>query len=162
MSVFDRVRRWNVFALLVAVLAIGFEPAASWSAQDGDRIAKHLTVNSIQDPIPGHAQHQVAILLPPANGTIYTGTVSYTASIPVEVVVFHAYEPVKDAHGSVLVGTIGDKPYAISVMQFSNDVPVTNSATVNFTGSAMALHTLNGKPFTATVTVDAVRRTLTP
>jgi hypothetical protein len=45
----------------------------------------------------------MAILLPPTAGQLYTGTLTYTASKPVEVVVFHAYadkEPDAE-HGQV-------------------------------------------------------------
>lgn len=161
----EQFTRWSIWAFLLTVLAGWAQPATSWSAQDGVHIAKHITVTSIQDPIPGHAQHQLGMLLPPEDGAIYSGTLTYTASKPVEVVVLHAYDAhVKpDAeHGDVLIGLINGKPYAISVMQFSNNVTATNSATVSFTGSGVALHTLSGEKFTATASLDATRRKPTP
>lgn len=161
----NRFVRWSMWTFLLTVLAGWSQPATSWSAQDGDHVAKQMTVTSIQDPIPGHAQHQLGMLLPPEDGVIYRGTLTYTASKPVEVVVFHAYDAkVKPdtEHGDVLTGMIGGKPYAISVMQFSNNIKATNSATVSFTGSGVALHTLGGEKFTATASVDAVKRKLTP
>lgn len=98
-------------------------------------------------------------------GKVHTGTLTFTASKPVEVVVFHAYrpeqEPDKD-HGGLAIGQINGKPYAISVMQFPNAVQAPNSATVAFTGSGLALHTLNGAKFTATASVDAVQQPVTP
>jgi hypothetical protein len=161
----DRLIRWSVWTILLTVLVGWSQPATSWSAQDGEHIAKQLTIMSAQDPIPGHAQHQLGMLLPPEDGAIYSGTLTYTASKPVEVVVLHAYDAkVKpDAeHGDVLTGTINGKSYAISVMQFTNNVKATNSATVSFTGSGVALHTLNGEKFTATASIEAERRKLTP
>lgn len=96
---------------------------------------------------------------------IYSGTLTYTVNKPVEVVVFHDSDtkakPDGD-HGDMLTGMINGTPYAISVMQCSNDVKATTSATVSFTGSGVALHTLNGQKFTATATVNAARHTLTP
>lgn len=157
--------RWSVWTFLLTALGWWLQPATSWSAQDGNHIAKQMTVTSIQDPIPGHAQHQLGLLLSPEDGVIYSGTLTYTASKPVEVVVFHAYDAkVKPdtEHGDVLIGMINGKPYAISVMQFTNNVKATNSATVSFTGSGVALHTLSGEKFTATASLEVTRHTLTP
>lgn len=161
----QRFIRWSVWTFLLMTAAVWSQPATSWSAQDGEHIAKQITVTSIQDPIPGHAQHQLGMLLPPEEGVIYSGTLTYTASKPVEVVVLHAYDAKvnPDAeHGDVLIGMINGKPYAISVMQFSNNIKATNSATVSFTGSGVALHTLSGEKFTATASLEATRHKLTP
>ena len=134
-------------------------------SKEGTRIVKQMSVVSIIDPIPGHAAHQMAMVLPPVKGQTYRGVVTYTASKPVEVVVFHEYhaekEPGKE-HGGVLTGPIDGRPYAISVMQFSNNVAATNSATVTFTGNAVALHTLSGEKFSAPLSVNAVQDSNTP
>lgn len=140
-------------------------PDARADSKGGKRIAKQMTVVSITDPIPGHAAHQMAMLLPPVKGQTYQGVVTYTASKPVEVVVFHEYHAEKEPdaeHGSVLIGLIDGKPYAISVMQFTNNVAATNSATVAFTGNAVALHTLSGDKFSATASVHAVQEKNAP
>ena len=138
---------------------------ADADTKEGKRLAKQMTVVSMTDPIPGHSAHQMAMLLPPAKGQTYTGVLTYTASKPVEVVVLHEYHADKEPgaeHGTVLIGLIDGKPYAISVMQFSNNVPATNSATVAFTGNAVALHTLSGAKFSATASINAVQESITP
>ncbi len=122
-------------------------------------------MTSVVDPIPGHADHQIAILLPPTAGQLYTGTLTFTASKPVEVVVFHAYQAEKEPdaeHGEVLVVPFEGQRYAVSVMQFVNEVQATNSATVVFTGSGLALHTLTGDKFTATASIQATQEPLSP
>jgi hypothetical protein len=45
------------------------------------------------DPTPGHEQqHQaVTVLLPRNDSKIYSGTVTYASSIPVEVIVLHPF-----------------------------------------------------------------------
>ncbi len=143
---------------LFALLAPAY--AGSGSAK---KVIKQVTMISIVDPIPGHGAHQLALLLPPEPGKIFTGTLTYTASKPVEVVVFHEYHLNKKpdaAHGNVLIGEIGGKQYAISVMQFSNDVKATHSTTVNFAGSGLALHTLNGAQFTTSATINVVQESI--
>ncbi|HJU05273.1 MAG TPA: hypothetical protein VJ692_08960 [Nitrospiraceae bacterium] len=161
----NRFVRLSLSTFLLTAQAGWLQPVTSWSAQDSEHVAKQMTITSMQDPIPGHAQHQLGMLLPPEDGAIYSGTLTYTASKPVEVVVLHAYDAkVKpDAeHGDVLTGMINGKPYAISVMQFPNNIKATNSATVSFTGSGVALHTLSGEKFTATASIEAARHHLTP
>lgn len=121
---------------------------------------KQASMLSVQDPMPGHSAHQIALLLPPEENVVYSGTLTYTASKPVEVVVLHEYTPAQEpdsAHDVLLIGEVGGKRYAISVMQFPNAAPITNAATIPFTGSALALHTLNGEPFTATFSLKAKR-----
>ena len=116
--------------------------------------------SSVQDSMPGHSAHQIVLLLPPEENVLYSGTLTYTASKPVEVVVLHEYAPAQEpdsAHDVLLIGEVGGKRYAISVMQFPNAVPITNSTTIPFTGSALALHTLNGEAFTATFSLNATR-----
>jgi hypothetical protein len=49
----------------------------------------------MQDPLPGHQLHQIVIAaLPRADGKIYSGVVTFTASVPVEVVVLHDYKSI--------------------------------------------------------------------
>ncbi len=130
------------------------------AAGEGKKVIKQLTLISGTDPIPGHGGHQLILLLGPETGKVFTGTVTFTASKPVEVVVLHEYNPDKmpgKDHGNLLIGEIAGKKYALSLMQFSGDMKVTNSSTVNFTGSGLALHTLNGQKFTATATVNAIQ-----
>jgi hypothetical protein len=51
-----------------------------------ERIVRQGTITSIQDPLPGHEEHQAAILLPlRQDGSIYSGVLTYTASAPVEL-----------------------------------------------------------------------------
>jgi hypothetical protein len=135
-------------------------PSARADTKGSRRVVRPMTVTSIVDPVPGHADHQLALLLPPDPDRVYSGTLTYTASKPVEVVVFHAYEADREPdpeHGNVVVVSVDGKRYAVSLMQFSNDVKVTNSATTAFTGNGLALHTLNGDKFTATATVQAIQ-----
>ncbi len=148
-------------ALLIS-LSVSLPMAA---AGEGKKVIKQVTLTSATDPIPGHGGHQLILLLGPETGKVFTGTVTFTASKPVEVVVLHEYNVKKTPgmdHGNVLVGEIGGKKYALSLMQFSGDMKVTNSSTVNFTGSGLALHTLNGQKFTATATVNAIQESIQP
>ena len=47
------------------------------------------TISSAQDPGKGHENHQLAIILSPNEGTLYDGSLTYTASEPVQVAILH-------------------------------------------------------------------------
>ena len=131
------------------------EPKAS-SVEIGGSIAQQGTVTSTQDPLPGHEAHQLAILLPPrVDGSIYEGTLTYTASKPVEVVVLQNFAnntAVDSFYGGLATAPLGEGTVAISLISPQYSGPI-NAASLPFAGNALALHTINGDPFAATYTV---------
>ena len=116
--------------------------------------------------------HQIVVALPiRSDGAIWTGTVTFTASKPIEIEVFHKYNPSvtpDTAHGQPYNARwIDGNRYALSTMtMFSNTpVSVTNSpistGSLVFTGSALLFHKTDGIPFAVTYTIDAVAKPLT-
>src|SRR5438093_4288901 len=112
--------------------------------------------------------HRIVVALPiRRNGKIWTGTVTFTASKPLEVEVEHKhdrYTVVPDArhgepnHGKWFDGT----NIALSTMtMFTNtlvsvaNIPI-STGSFTFTGSALVFHKTDGVPFTVTYTLDAV------
>jgi hypothetical protein len=123
---------------------------------------RQATVASGQDPLPGHESHEIAFVLPPrSDGGVYSGVLTYTASKPVEVVVLHNYDPQNstafpEAYGTELTSPLPDGTGNIAITLFQPPYEAgINSASVPFTGNALALHTLEDDPFTATYTVNA-------
>ena len=104
----------------------------------------------------------LAFILPPRNdGGVYSGVLTYTASKPVEVAVIHNYDPqnstsIPEEYGteftSPLPGGTGYIAITLFQPQYLGDV---SAASVPFTGNALALHTAEEGPFTATYTVNA-------
>jgi hypothetical protein len=132
----------------------------------------HVTIQnttvSAQDPLPGHQGHQLALILPPrTDGKLWVGTVTWTASKPVELVVLHGYTNVTSdaAHGVPLKAPFGSGAVAITLIAPSQSGTIVSgpvpSGSVPFAGTAVALHTLSGQKFTATYTVDATANTPT-
>ncbi|HEX5904683.1 MAG TPA: hypothetical protein VFY50_01405, partial [Candidatus Nitrosocosmicus sp.] len=122
----------------------------------GESFAQQGTLTSIQDPLPGHEGHQLALILPPRDdGAIYEGTLTFTSSKPTEVVILQnfANETAVDAfYGGVATAPLGEGTVAISLLtpQFG---PIA-SASLPFAGNALALHNIEGEPFAATYTVS--------
>jgi len=73
---------------------------------------------------------------------------TFTSSEPVEIVVLHEINS-NDAKGQPTWTIDGNTIYAISLIDLK-----TKSGSFEFTGAALALHSLNSKEFTSTVSVD--------
>lgn len=90
------------------------------------------TSKSIQDPLPGHEMHQVVTAAPSrSDGKIYSGLVTFSASVPVEVIVFDPFK---------LMTT------------------TTKADSLPFEGAALTFHQSEGKPFTVEYTINATLR----
>ncbi|MFQ5572888.1 MAG: hypothetical protein ACE5EJ_01410 [Nitrosopumilaceae archaeon] len=105
------------------------------------------TITSSQDPGQGHESHQIALILSPNLGTLYDGTLTYTSSEPVKIAILH--EISKDEVKDQPTWTVdGNTVYGLSLIDQGS-----NAGSIEFTGSALALHSDSSK-FTATVSVD--------
>lgn len=135
------------------------EPTAA--KPQGRMFVAQKTGISAPDPLPGHSMHQMVMVVPPrADGKIWDGDVSWTSSQPVEVVILHMYNStgVDDKHGEPLNAALPDgsgNKVAITLYKDPSDTPAPSGST-HFTGTALAFHTLDGKPFTVTYSVKAV------
>ena len=126
-----------------------------------DTVTIQKTGVSNTDPLPGHSGHQLVMALAPrSDGKVWVGTVTWTASKPVEVVVLHGYNSsvtADAAHGQPLTAPFGKGTVAISLIKTPSGTPVASGA-MPFAGNALAFHTLSGDKFTVTYTVDATAK----
>jgi hypothetical protein len=106
------------------------------------------TITSLEDPGQGHESHQLALILSPSEGTIYDGSMTFTASVPIQIVVLHEINE-NDAKGQPTWTIDGKKIFGLSLIDKG-----TKSDSFEFTGAALALHSANSQEFTATVSVD--------
>ena len=140
-----------IITISVVVASIILIPALTEQFADAKSRKKiHFTetLTSSQDPGQDHENHQLAIILSPNEGTLYDGSLTYTASEPVQIVVLHEI-PSTQAVNQPTWTVDGETIYAISLIN-----PNTNAGSFEFTGAALALHTMNTDQFTATVSVD--------
>lgn len=106
------------------------------------------TITSSQDPGQGHESEQLALILSPNQGTLYDGSLTYTANQPVQIVILHEILN-EQAKGQPTWTVDGKTIYGLTSID-----PGTNSGTIEFTGAALALHSKQSSPFTSTVSVD--------
>lgn len=132
---------------LLGILSISDISNQFVDANSRKKIHFTQTIHSLQDPGIGHEGHQLALILSPSEGTIYDGSMTFTASEPVQVVVLHEINE-NDAQGQPTWTIDGKKIYGLSLIEKKQ------SDSIEFTGAALALHSKNSQEFTATVSVD--------
>jgi hypothetical protein len=159
----------GLIAISIPALAInanaqvpGMIPQQS-STDEQDTVTIQKTGVSSTDPLPGHSAHQLVMALPPrSDGKVWVGTVTWTASKPVEVVVLQGYNSsvtADTAHGQPLTAPFGNGAVAISLVKTNSGTPIA-SGSLPFAGNALAFHTLSGAKFIVTYTVAATAREL--
>jgi hypothetical protein len=114
------------------------------------------TKSSQEDPLSGHTREQVsAILLPRSDNGVYSGVLTYSASKPVNVEVWHIFNPGnKTAIPTRTFGTMKAADYQGKGYAISDITPTGASGSVPFSGNVLLLHATS--PFTVTYTVNAV------
>jgi hypothetical protein len=132
----------------------------------GDKIIQQGTVTSDVDPLKGHEGHQAAVILPPRNDSaLYAGTLTFTASKPVQVAVINKYD-IDNALSSQAAERFGNLMTAQAPWNTSTTVtPLmmnmdyldspTLSKMIPIVGNLVALHTMDGEPFIANYAVVA-------
>jgi hypothetical protein len=173
--------RYKILAplLILPILTLGtilatdlfnFPNSGAVFAQEGEKtsnqIVKQGIATSSPDPLPGHQAHQsITILRLAPDNTVYSGRVTFTTTQPVEVQILHrsmenTTHSIPENFGKLTIiplpGNNGQVIITNVVPKFTEGATgSTFAASVPFSGNAVALHNLEGKPFAAAYTVTA-------
>lgn len=159
-------------AAIAITLQMGYATAQQ---QSNNSTIVRVQKTALSAPAPvtaqGHPTHQVVFALPLRDdGRIWSGTVTFTASKPIEIEVMHRYSPAvapPAEYGQPPVAVINGTTITYSHMTGIVDTPILSgdspisSGTFDFTGSALVFHKRSGESFTVTYTIDAVAKNLT-
>jgi len=142
-----------IFILIVGVLITSIISLSTFSDQYVDagstkKVHFTQTITSSQDLALGHENHQLALILSPNEGTIYDGSMTFTSSELVKVIVLHEISQ-NDVHGQDTWSVNKNTIYGLSLID-----PEKKSGSFEFTGAGLGLHSINSKEFTTTVSVD--------
>ncbi len=143
--------RKHLALLVIGVFVVGMTLMSLTSEQfvdAGSRKKIHFTqtVTSSQDPGQEHSD-QLALVLSPNEGTIYDGSMTFTSSEPVQVMVLHEITP-QESRGQPTWTVDGRTIYGLSLTDLMD------SGSSEFTGAALALHSPSSNEFTVTLSVD--------
>lgn len=178
--------RTNIIILIISILSVVILNHIFTSVYGQTPSAINLqklnsvTIQNTSSSMPGvsakinnqEIPHSIVVALPiRSDGKIWTGTVTFTASKPIEVEVLHKYLPVVQPdikHGEPSNAKWFDgTPIALSTMTMFSNTPVTitdkpySAGSFTFAGTSLVFHKTNGQPFSVTYTLDAVTKNLT-
>jgi hypothetical protein len=126
------------------------------------KIVQQGIVTSSTDPLPGHEAHQSAVILRLRNdNSVYDGTLTFTASKPVEVQILHrslnsTTPTIPEGFGTLNVLPLPGNEGSVTISNIIPEYPEgAFVATVPFSGNAISLHNINGEPFVASYSVAA-------
>jgi len=105
-------------------------------------------MESMQDPGVGHEQHQLAVLLAPSD-KVYSGTLQYDASEPIQLVTLHGPLGPGEDSGQAIWTPDGETKFALTFVD-----PKKASGEWKFAGNALAVHTMKTTPFTVDYKID--------
>jgi hypothetical protein len=132
-----------------------------------EEIVLQGTVTSEPDPVPGHEQHDRAEVLPlRQDGSVYVGTLTFTASEPVDVVLLNiqnlndteqqTINATTDDFGTLLTARLPDGTnIAINLITPDYGTTAVPTTSLPFVGNGLWLHTTTGEPFIANYAVYA-------
>ena len=108
------------------------------------------------DPIRGHQMHQAVVILPPRNDTkIYSGTLTFSSSHPVELIVSHPFNltqtPENNATFIPEPLTVPGQNTALTILHEIGQGAQFD--TIPFAGSSLSLHNRAGQNFTVSYSV---------
>lgn len=109
---------------------------------------------SDQDPGLGHEGHQLVVLLPP-NNNVYSGTLSYDASEPIQLVTLHGPLADGDDAGQPIWTPDGETKFALTLVD-----PKNAQGEWKFAGNAMGVHTMNTEQFTVDYKIDYTEKAM--
>lgn len=132
-----------------AFLALSMDgQAASASSESAEQKYRFTqTIASSSSPGLGHEGHQIVRVLEPSDGIIYSGTLTYVTSEPVDIVVLHEIDPA-DSLGQAVWIIDDDTVYGWTLVDIDS-----KAGSFEYAGAGLLLHT-GGDAFTATVTVE--------
>ena len=151
-------------ASVITVAAINQQEAEA-VVKVSSSMKRHFSVQTSQESgacaFGGHNDQIVMAVPPRTDGRMWKGTVTWTASKPIEVTVLHGYDPGKatglEETGEPITATFADGTVALTMLKYGTGT-AGSAGTLNFAGDALAFHNSDGEPFAVTYSVDALAK----
>lgn len=122
--------------LAVSVVAITSlqKTAEAQRSQDLKRVIGTFNEASEAHDAEGHSAHEVVYYVYPQEGIIYTGQLTFSTSIPVDILVYHDVTGEEDTAGLTL-HKVNDRTYAVTALMKNS-----TGGSVEFTGAGILAH----------------------
>src|SRR5713226_10019950 len=110
----------TIFTVSAVILSIPLIKNKYINAGMIKKIQFTQTLTSSQDLGQGHDSEQMAIILSPNNGTLYSGSLTYTASEPVQIIILHQIDKA-DAKGQPTWTVDGNTIFAETIVDLGTN-----------------------------------------
>lgn len=96
------------------------------------QVKKSVAHNAI-----GHESHQVVQFIEPKNNTLYKGIITFTSSIPIDIIAYHDISNIADTVNKTTI-----KPWVVDGKTYAPTTIMKNitSGTIDFIGSGITTH----------------------
>jgi hypothetical protein len=141
-----------VLALLIVTVAGGIALATPLNNNGVAAQKQQTTQTSVQHNAIGHESHQVVNLQNATEGLVYTGTVTFNSSKPIDII---AYDDItgqqqQPTNATVKVWEVDGKKYATNTL-----IKNATKGTVNFQGAGIVTHSTTSDPYKVTFNINA-------
>jgi len=126
--------------LILSTLIMGLllpHSTISISAQQDTMLHNTQIKKSVTHNAVGHESHQVVQFIELKNNTLYKGIITFTSSIPIDIIAYHDISNVADKLNKTAI-----KPWIVEGKTFAPTTIMKNvtSGTIDFIGSGITTH----------------------
>jgi hypothetical protein len=111
---------------------------------------QQTTSTSVQHNAKGHQSHQVINLQNTTEGIIYSGTVTFNSSKPIDIIAYDDITGQTNTNATVQVWEVDGKKYAPKTLMKN-----ATEGTVNFEGAGILTHSTTSEPYQVTFSINA-------
>ena len=130
------VGKFLILTILITGILLPFS-ITSISSQQDFMLHETQMKQSVPHSALGHESHQVVQFLEPKNNTLYKGIITFSSTIPVDIIAYHDISNISDKINKTTI-----KPWIIDGKTFAPTTILKNvtSGTVDFIGSGITTH----------------------
>ena len=128
--------------------------AQSAAAAEEDRMFHNTQVKkSMAHNALGHESHQVVQFIEPKNNTLYKGIITFTSSIPIDIIAYHDISNIVDTVNKTAI-----KPWLVDGKTFAPTIIMKNvtSGTVDFISSGITTHIPYNQTYDVVYSIHAI------
>ena len=144
--------KFLILTILITGILLPFS-ITSISAQQDSILHETQIKQSLPHSALGHESHQVVQFLEPKNNTLYKGIITFSSTIPVDIIAYHDISNMSDKINKTTI-----KPWIIDEKTFAPTPILKNvtSGTVDFIGSGITTHIPYNQTYDVVYSIDAI------
>ena len=142
-----------VLSTLIMGSLLSYSIISISAQQDTTTLSNTQFKKSVTHNAVGHESHQVVQFVEPLNNTLYKGIVTFTSSIPIDIIAYHDISNIADKLDKTVI-----KPWIANGKTFAPTTIMKNvtSGTVDFIGSGITTHIPYNQTYDVAYSIHAI------